>query len=291
MEQNFINKSQSQEEPQQNPPYTPNTNSQSSDTTYNSTQNTPPPEQPYYSSQSTDNSQQYPTQSYPAQPYPTQNMVIPPNQSYYPPQGSNPIQPGVPMNNYPLQSEALNVQPIPQNQYYKPYSLVQHKGISQTDTNTFYISFGFCAKCTPCFIFFIGLSFMTVNILFISGTILFYIFLLFLFVCSTIFCFTSYNSMFIVLGSNNLTVIHKAICNKDITIYNPGELERIDFTYTPSQGKGNKTSHKYSISVVRKNGKTECIYSLDSKSIRFTQDEIEYFVYTVNTHIQTKMRV
>ena len=58
-------------------------------------------------------------------------MVVPPNQPYYPPQGATPIRPGVPINNYPLQPTTLNVQPIPQNSYYKPYSLVQHKGIKQ----------------------------------------------------------------------------------------------------------------------------------------------------------------
>ena len=289
MEQNFINESQSQEEPQQNPPYVPNTNSPSSDTTYNSTQNTPPPEQPYYSSQSTDNSQQYPTQPYPAQPLPAQNMVIPPNQPYYPPQGSNSVQPGVPMNNYPLQSETLNVQPIPQNQYYKPYSLVQHKGIFQTENNTFYISLGCCVKVTPYIIFLIGFSFMIINILFVTGNILLFIFGLFITAVSMIFCYAGYHSMFIVLGSNNLNVIHKSICLKDITTYKPGELERIDFTY--SAVEGNKTSHIYDLKVVKKNGNTESILYLNSKSIRFTQDEMEYFVYTINTHIQTKMRV
>ena len=109
--------------------------------------------------------------------------------------------------------------------------------------------------------------------------------------CSIVFCCRMFHTLFVVLGPNNITVIQKAICNKRITIYNPGELERIDFTYTPSQGKGKKTLHEYALSAVRKDGKTERILYLDSKSIRFTQDEIEYFVYTVNTHIQTKMRV
>ena len=86
MEQNFINRNQSQEEPRQNPLYIPNINSSSSDTIYNSTQNITPPEEPYYSSQSTNNAQQYPSPPYPAQPYPAQNMVVPPNQSYYPSQ-------------------------------------------------------------------------------------------------------------------------------------------------------------------------------------------------------------
>ena len=102
MEQNFINENQNQEDPQQNPSYVLNINSSTSETAYNSTQNIPSPEEPFYSSQSTDNSQQYPTQQYPAQPYPAQNMVVPPNQPYYPPQGATPNQAGVPMSNYPL---------------------------------------------------------------------------------------------------------------------------------------------------------------------------------------------
>ena len=174
MEQNFINENQSQEEPQQNPSYVPNTNSSSSDTTYNSTQNIQSPEQPYYSSQSIDNSQQYSTQPFPAQPYPAQNMVIPPNQSYYPPQEANSN--GIPMNNYPLQPEALNVQQNYQNQYYKPYSLVEHKEIFQTETNTFYIPSGCCTKSIPFIVFFIGLSIMCLNILFLSETFIPFIF-------------------------------------------------------------------------------------------------------------------
>jgi hypothetical protein len=138
MEQNFINPNQSQEEPSKNPPYIQNINSSNSDTIYSSTQNITPPEEPYYSSQNVNSIQQYPSQPYTAQPYSVQNMAVPPNQPYYPPQGT-PIQPGVPISNFPLQPVALNVQPIPQNQYCKPYSLVQHKGIFQTETNTFFL--------------------------------------------------------------------------------------------------------------------------------------------------------
>ena len=115
MEQNFINRNQSQEEPRQNPSYIPNINSSRSDTKYNSTLNITPPEEPYYSSKSTNNAQQYTSPPYPTQPYPALNMVVPPNQSYSPSQGT-PIQPGVPISSFPLQAEALNVQPIPQNQ-------------------------------------------------------------------------------------------------------------------------------------------------------------------------------
>jgi len=113
MDQNLIDKNQSQEEPQQNPPYIPNINSYNSNTAFNSTQNMVTQEEPYYSSQTTNNDQQYPSQTNPVQPYPTQNMGIPPNQSYYPPQGATPIQPGAKMSNFQLQPGVLNIQPNP----------------------------------------------------------------------------------------------------------------------------------------------------------------------------------
>ena len=93
---------------------------------------------------------------------------------------------------------------------------------------------------------------MIINILFVTGNILLFIFGLFITAVSMIFCYAGYHSMFIVLGSNNLNVIHKSICLKDITTYKPGELERIDFTY--SAVEGNKTSHIYDLKVVKKNG-------------------------------------
>jgi hypothetical protein len=323
MEQNFINDNQSQDELQQNPPYVANTNSSTSDSTYNSTQNTPPPEEPYNSAQNADKVQQYPAQPYPAQtypaqiypaqtypaqpypaqpypaqPYPAQNMVVPPNQPYYPPQGATPIQPGVPINNYPLQPIALNVQPIPQNPYCKPYTLVQHKGILQTETNTYNITTGSCMKIIPFIMFFIGFVTMGFTAISLPETWIPFIFGLIFISCSIVFCCRMFHNIFIVLGPNNITVIQKAICNKRITIYNPGELERIEFTYnktrsrnTGKRSRGYTTMHNYNIKAVRKNGSSDSILNVGSSLILFTQDEIEFFLYTVNTHIQTKMRV
>jgi hypothetical protein len=94
-----------------------------------------------------------------------------------------------------------------------------------------------------------------------------------------------------MLGPNTLTVIKKAICNKKCTIFNPGDLERIDLTYTQSKGRKNKTVNNYILKVVEKNGNIDVIFNIGSRTILFTSDEIEYFLYTVNTHIQTKMRV
>ena len=47
----------------------------------------------------------------------------------------------------------------------------------------------------------------------------------------------------------------------------------------------------YDLKVVEKNGKEDVIFNKGGPSKLFTSDEIEYFLYTVNTHIQTKMKV
>jgi len=288
MEQNFINTIQNQEEAQQNPPYTPYSNSSNSDTTYNSTQNIMPPEEPYYSSQSTDKVQQYQTQS-----YSTQNIVVPPNQPYYPPQGNAPIQPGVSGNSYQLQPMSLNAQPIHQNQYHKPYSLVQHRGILQTENNTYFLTFGFFYKIIPFLPFFVGLLFIMPSVFFLPEAL--YPFILgFIFITwSIIFCFKAHYCVFIILGPNTLTVIKKGICNKKCAFYNPGDLERIEFTETKERGKSRRSGYIfcYVLKVVEKNGKEDVIFNKGGPSKLFTSDEIEYFLYTVNTHIQTKMKV
>ena len=157
MEQNLIY--QNQEEPQQNPPYDPSINASDSYTSYNSTQNIQTPEEPYYSSQSTNNVQQYPEQLYKA-----------PNQSYYTPQRVTPIQSGVPISDYPLQPADLSVYPTPQDQYYKSYSLIKHKGIFLTKTNNFYLNTGCCMKSIPFITFFISFSFIFFMSLFLPDT-------------------------------------------------------------------------------------------------------------------------
>ena len=287
MEQNFINENQSQEQPQQNPPYVPNTDFSTSDSTYNSAQDIPPPEQPYYLSQSVDKVQQYPTQPYPAQPYPTQNMVIPPNQPYYPPQGSNPIQPGVQINNYPLQPIGLNVQNVPPNQLHKPYTLIEHKGILQTETNTFCITEGSSEKCIPFIPLILSLFLIIIGIF--GDNYIFLILALVLIILSILAYFNHTHSIFIVLGPNTLTVIKKALLYKRISTYNSEELERINFTETKintsTSRKNPSPKIKYEFTVVSKSGKVDLIFNKLADRI-FTSDEIEYFLYTVNTHIQ-----
>ena len=108
-----------------------------------------------------------------------------------------------------------------------------------------------------------------------------------------LFCFKAHHCVFIILGPNTLTVIKKGICNKKCTFYSPEDLERIEFTETKERGgsrRGVSYVFCYDLKVVEKNGKEDVIFNKGGPSKLFTSDEIEYFLYTVNTHIQTKMK-
>ena len=94
--------------------------------------------------------------------------------------------------------------------------------------------------------------------------------------------FRKYNDVYFIMDSNNLIVIKKELCRKKTHIYNPGELIRIDF---------NHNENNYSLVIVVKNGNNDNIFNIKAFVPIFTNEEIDYFLYYINTHIQTKMRV
>ena len=94
------------------------------------------------------------------------------------------------------------------------------------------------------------------------------------------------------MGPNTLTIMKKATCRKKTNIYNPGELERIEFNYRYTLEAGDRRyTHKYTLIVVPTNGDVDNIFEVGSSNRLFTIEEMEYFLYYINTHIQTKMRV
>lgn len=280
MDQNLIYQSPDQEMPQQNPPYVPNINSPNSNAVYNSAQNISTLEEPYYSSQSNNNDQLYPPQQYPVEPYTNQN--IPPNQYYYPPQGTNP------MGNYPLEPGVLNVQPNPQNQYHKPYNLIEHKGIIQTKPDTFHITTDSGKNCNPLFFLIVGIIFTIISIPFLPNSMIPLVFgICFIFVGLLLSCMSN-QSAYIILYPNSINIIKKVSFSRKTLIYNLEELERIEFNYQ----RENNEKNNYFLNVVRKNGIFENILHFISYSqTLFTADEIKYFLFTVNNHIQARRRV
>ena len=94
------------------------------------------------------------------------------------------------------------------------------------------------------------------------------------------------------MGQNNLTVIQKYFCSKKTFIYNQGELLRIDFIYDLKPCRSNKgPNYDYKLDVILINGSSERILAVGGVCSVFTQEEINYFLYIINTHIQTKMKI
>ena len=86
------------------------------------------------------------------------------------------------------------------------------------------------------------------------------------------------------MGENTLTVIKKAMCGKKKTIYNPGELQKIEFNHDYSysySSEGGGYLHKYNLVVVQTNGDADKIFSIGSSNSIFTVEEIGYFLYFV----------
>ena len=94
------------------------------------------------------------------------------------------------------------------------------------------------------------------------------------------------------MRQNTLTVMDKALCNKKVNIYNPGQLQRVEFIYNYGKNdiKAKYFTHNYNINVVSINGQVINIFSISSKNQEFTTEEINYFLYFINNHIQNNMR-
>ena len=104
--------------------------------------------------------------------------------------------------------------------------------------------------------------------------------------------FNMYNDVYFIMGPNTLMIMQKALFRKKIITYNPGEIERVDFNYNYGyqyDDDGGGYMHSYTLNVVLKNGKTNNYYNLSSSSKEFTNEEIAYFLYFINSHIRTKM--
>ena len=257
----------------------------------------PPPLQPNNTPQNSNGPQQY----YPPQDVSTpvekpfiqpQNQFPPPVQPVYPPNQpvAIPVQQVVPVISTP-QSNGVGIQHEYQN--YQNISEVPHRGIYQTDSNTFYISTGCCFKLFPFIFFLSGFGVLVFSVFDIRqrfiATIIGAIFSL----AGIFMAFKMYNNIYFIMGPNTLIVMRKALLGKKVTTYNPGEIEKVDIHYDysyehDSEGRGGYM-HKYNLFIQEKNGKVETIFNIGSSSPVFTSEEIGYFLYYINTHIRTKM--
>ena len=269
-------------------------------------QNNTTSDQPYNSTDLIDKPQNPVSQPTQQPNYPPQNLSAPMVQPLYPPsQGvALPVQQDIPVNNYPPQIQNPNntplyaqpVVPVNQIQYqnYRDISEIPHKGIYQINENTFFISTGCWFIIFP-FIFFIAGVGIGMLYFFVSNPNIWILIIGGIFATAGFFMFFKmYNSIYFEMGPNTLTIVKKAIIGKQTKIYNPGELERVDFTYDysyDSSSDGGGYMHHYNLIIVPTIASPYTIFSIGSSSRVFTPEEMGFFLYYINIHIQTKMRV
>ena len=243
--------------------------------------NPPPPEQqnpnldmyekPYYSNQ---NPTQTPVNSQQNQPIPSPSPVYysPPQIDQNPYPQSQPLSQGVPLVqqiNYPTQNNGIIVQTqgIPQINYqnYQNIAQVKHQGISQKDQNTFKISSGHQGQCLPsCFIIF-GIIELIYGLLAITKSVSIHLFIgIIFFISGIILC--NNKKIYFIMGPNNLTVINKAGCSKNVNVYNPGQLLRVDFIYDlGSNIVANRSNmHNYILNIVLSNRQVINVFTTSS---------------------------
>ena len=96
------------------------------------------------------------------------------------------------------------------------------------------------------------------------------------------------------MGENNLKITKKALIGKKVNIYEKGDLDYIEFKYNfivEQIEKGRKPMHKYILTIVKSNQETETPLDIGQNKPLFTVEEIGYFNYVINNHIQNKMKM
>jgi len=224
-----------------------------------------------------------------------QNMY--PNPQYNP----NNIQQPYPASNTPGVVDGLTV-PKSGNKYdiIKSYENVQnlskitHKRIEQPSTNQYIIPiYGVCeAICLPLYFFLLGLASIIIGIFFSifsisdSGSqlgilsIIFFVILTFVSICLS--C-SIVRKIIVDLGDNTLTLTKVCLCTNKCKTYMPKEL--LSIILEPERGP--KGGRHYYLNIYPVNGKKngECVGGIDD----MTEEEVEYFNYYINKHIQLRM--
>ena len=176
----------------------------------------------------------------------------------------------------------------------------QHYKIYKTDYNTYCINNGgnrigwcICFLLTS-FLVPLGIMFYDLHESVETMPMLISVILSFvlLFTCTLVFsCRMHYTT--ITLGPGSITIDQKAVLRKRNITYNAGELEKAELTGNIAQNhETGEYLFMYRLYLVPKSGKKLEIYHL-VRGDDFRQNEfkgIQYFIDTLNVHIQNKMK-
>ena len=196
--------------------------------------------------------------------------------------------------------EIYSSTPIYQNNYQNMNNIseVPTKGIKQINSNTFLISTGCYFLYMLYFILFLAfLAFFGSILTIIYGSPELGTFLgplagiiIFIFFCKE--RAKTYTDIYFILNDNSLKIIKKS-CFKKEEIYSYAEINEVKFDFYENYNERSKKiyyDYYLYINLNSADNKKETLFEIKQTSKkRFTQEEINYFLYIVNKHIQTKM--
>lgn len=197
------------------------------------------------------------------------------------------------------ESHNIVIQPIPQfqpnNIIYKSFpniksiDQINHNGVFEIEKNKYkVISGGCCIRFVlPMIFIIVGLGVMAMSPFktyaeFLLGLIFF--------LSGLGVCYCLNKTFLFILGENNLEVVIETIFGKKSTIYNPGDINKIDFYSTYTYDSKSRRMNNYNLLLQTKNGPVVLI-NFGTNINFFTNDEMDYLSYVINNHINTKMRV
>ena len=97
--------------------------------------------------------------------------------------------------------------------------------------------------------------------------------------------FNTFTDFYFIIGKDTLTIIKIACCKSEKKMYSPGELINVNF---------NLVGDDFKLDIILKDNKIENIFetiSCCTSKSSFYFEEIGYFLYVINKHIETKMQI
>ena len=198
---------------------------------------------------------------------------------------------------YPQPIQSFIIPPQIDYSRYTNISQLYHMHINQIDDNTFVITKTCCEKTYPIVfapiflilaitllvlgIYLEDFVYIIVGVLEVILAVLFFVML-----------FIYYHTINFILGTNNITIEQISWFRKKVTNYLPGQLIKVELTCQFSQDC--ETKYIYNINfLVNNNGASSMVaYFSETKNRQFyTPEEMGYFNYVMNNHIQTKMTI
>ena len=183
---------------------------------------------------------------------------------------------------------------------YKNLNELNHMRINQVDDNIFIISKTTWEKKKIILSYLIKFLIMIIVIttaLILGGQFVYYVApvnVTLTVILLIVALYTDRLSVNFILGPKDITVEEYCYCKKRITTYEPGQLSKVELTCQFIK-KCCRNKHYYKISFIKDNDgvpeEVAAYFKEKNKHQIYTSEEIGFFNYVMNRHIESKMKL